>query len=183
MNLEKISIGKFIHYLQEGLSFKGSYYCVSHSIERTKGNQFAVFFISSHIYGLERMLTVKWNSDTEFGTGYRTPKAQSSLFEEVEKQEIENENYVWLSRKLYDFLKEKQTISNLELYEFTLKMGFLPKHTNAILFDWKRQGELNIRDAQTSMPIDKPRSFFNKWNDYRTKQPKILISFKDHGTE
>lgn len=175
---ENLSIDKFIQYTTEAFSFNNKYYCANHTIERSKGNLFAVFFITSHIYGLERMLTVKWDEDKEFGQGHRIKPDQVSLFEQEEKQEIQNHNYESLSNELNAFIKKKEKITNLELYEFTLRKNFLPKHSNQILNNWKKEKAIVILDALTNIQIDKPRTFYNKWDDYKTKIPKIIIKLK-----
>lgn len=175
---EALSIEDFIEYITEGFSFQNDFYCVNHTIERSKGNLFAVFFITSHIYGLERMLSVKWEEDKEFGKGHRIKSPQKSLFEKDEKEEIESINYIWLSRNLHDFIESKKQISNLDLYEFTLIKGYLPKHTNQILHDWHVQNSLIIIDAETGIEIRKPRTFHNKWDAYKERKAKIFIKIK-----
>ena len=175
---ESLSIENFIEYITEGFNFQNEFYCVNHTIERSKGNLFAVFFITSHIYGLERMLAVKWEEDKEFGKGHRIKSAQKSLFEKDEKEEIQSINYVWLSRNLHDFIERKNQISNLDLYEFTLTKGFLPKHTNQILRDWDEQNSLFTIDAVTGIEFRKPRTFHNKWDAYKERKPKIFIKLK-----
>ncbi len=175
---DTLSIKQFIEYITEGFTFQNEFYCVNHTIERSKGNLFAIFFITSHIYGLERMLSVKWEEDRDFGKGHRIKSTQQSLFEKDEKKEIESINYVWLSKNLHDFIEEKTQISNLELYEFTLSKGFLPKHTNQILHDWNDQSALTVIDALTKEEESKPRTFHNKWDAYKEKKPKIFIKLK-----
>ncbi len=177
-NLEKVDVETFTRYLSEGLSFQEKYFCVSHQIERSKNNLFAVFFITSHIYGLERMLTVKWENDKDFGTGYRQPQPQISMFEQEEKKDIESLNYVWLSRNLHDLIEERKVISNLDLYKFTLQKGFLPKHSNSILKNWVSEKAIMVLNAETGEIIVSPRTFHNKWEDYREGKPKIQIKFK-----
>ena len=180
---ESLHIEEFINYIKEGFSFNGEFYSVSHSIERSKGSLFAVFFITSHIYGLERMLTVKWAEDKDFGEGHRIKSAQTNLFEEEIKEEIESQNYEWLARNLHDFIEAKGKISNLELYEFTLKNSFLPKHSNRVLNDWKKEECIIVTDASSNQVILKPKTFCNKWDDYKTKKPKIYIKLKsENGT-
>lgn len=179
---DNLTIYKLIEYITTGFSFNDKFYCVNHSIERSKGNFYAIFFITSHIYGLERMLSVKWQEDKEFGKGHRIKSPQLSLFDDEEKEEIKNNNYVWLASNLHDYIEEMNIISNLDLYKFTLTKGFLPKHSNQILKDWKNQSAIKVLNATTNVEILKPRSFHNNYNDYKSQIPKILIKFKSHGT-
>lgn len=174
---EDLSIHDFIDYITKGFTFKGNNYCVSHSIERSKNNFFAVFFMTKHILGLERMLTVKWGEDNDFGKAYLIKKEsnQLGLFTQLDKETNQKNNYQKLSEILLRKISNKHEFNNLDLYESTLKNEFLPKHSNQVMRDLKKAKRIKVLDAVTRNEIEKPRTYFNKWDDFRTKQPKIII--------
>lgn len=171
------NVFEFIAFIKEALSFNNAYYTSSHYIERDKGNYYAVFFITSNIYGLERMLQVKWVKDAFFGQGYRKESAQKSLFETEEKEEVMNINLDSLSNDIKEYLQNGSYKTNLELYEFILKMEFLPKYANKILKSWQKENPF-VYDSKTNKLILKPRSFYLTYKEYKTKSPKVYFKLK-----
>lgn len=171
------SVFDFITFIKEALSFNDTYYTCSHYIERDKGNYYAVFFITPNIYGLERMLHVKWGKDASYGQGYRKESAQKSLFEIEEKEELMNINIEGLSKNIHEFLKNDKHKTNLELYEFVLRKEFLPKYANEILRSWQKQNPF-VYDIKTNELILKPRSFYLTYEEYKTKSPKVYFKIK-----
>lgn len=172
---EKASdVFEFIGLIKEALSFDGQYYTCSHYIERDKGNYYAVFFITSNIYGLERMLAVKWNKDASSGKGYRKESAQKSLFEIEEKDDEFSISLDSFSRKVLEFLKETPQKNNLELYEFVLRNEFLPKHANEVLRSLQKKKPF-VYDILTESLILKPKSFYLTYEEFKTKSPKVYF--------
>ncbi len=176
-NEKATNVFEFIAFIKQALSFNDEYYTSSHYIERDKGNYYAVFFITSNIYGLERMLQVKWAKDTSFGQGYRKESAQKSLFEIEEKEEKLNVKLGSLSKSINDFLQNGHLKNNIELYEFVLRMEFLPKHANEILRSWQKQKPF-VFDFTTNKLILKPRSFYLTYDEYKTQSPKVYFQLK-----
>ncbi|MDR2205069.1 MAG: three-Cys-motif partner protein TcmP [Flavobacteriaceae bacterium] len=76
------SIGEYIFSIKEALSINHKYYTCSHYIEREKGNYYALFFMTSNIYGLEKMLETKWKLSPISGKGFNQQK-QMGLFDET----------------------------------------------------------------------------------------------------
>jgi three-Cys-motif partner protein len=167
---------EFIKFIKEALSFNDEYYTSSHYIERSKGNYYAVFFITSNIYGLERMLQVKWNKDSSFGQGFRKIPSQKSMFEVEENEKASELNSDWLSPSISEFLNSGLK-NNLELYEFILKKEFLPKHANEILRSWQKLNPFAY-DVNTKELILKPRSFYLTYDEFKSKVPKIFFKLK-----
>jgi len=60
----------FIHQIKEALTFDKRFYTCSHYIERGKGNYYALFFITSNMYGLDKMVEAKWELDPVKGKGF-----------------------------------------------------------------------------------------------------------------
>jgi hypothetical protein len=70
------------------------------------------------------MLEAKWAVDKTHGKGFISEKTLSFL------NEIEVSGY---KEKLCSFIDSADYRTNKELYEFGLRNGFLPKHTNEVL--------------------------------------------------
>ncbi len=135
----------YINELTQAFSFDNSYYTSSHYIQRDSANYYAVFFIGHHIYGLEKFLEVKWKNDS-LGKGFNQQSIGNTLF--GDNLEVLDKTYTEerLEKILKELLKQRQSCNNLELYEFTLKNQFLPKHCNEVIRRLKREGKLVIQD-------------------------------------
>lgn len=135
------SVWKFIAQLKEGFqSYLGpQYYVDNFSLKKEENTVFCLYFFTSHIKGFEKMLEAKWEIDTDQGRGwkYTDNSSQIPLFEEAFTNELED--------KLKQFLKDKRF--NDEVYEFTLRQGYLPKHANQILLQWQKNRTLDVNLA------------------------------------
>ena len=148
------SVWKFISQLKEGFqSYIGDNYFVDNfSIKKDENTVFCLFFFTTHIRGFEKMLEAKWEIDTENGRGWEFTGNTPSLFFEYKTNELE--------QKLKSFLQGKKC-SNGEVYEFTLRQGYLPKHTNEIFEQWQTQNTLNVFLANGSKA--RKKSFYIKY--------------------
>jgi len=129
------NIFKYIHFIKNALSINNTYFTCSHYIEREKGFYYALFFIGSHIFGLEKMLDTKWKLDPVKGKGFNQNKNpnQLSMFDE-QMNEIDNLREIsYLENVIYQIIKQKDATTNIEIYESTLRNEFLPKHANIVL--------------------------------------------------
>ncbi len=126
----------YIHYVADALKFGNKYFATSYFIERDKANYFALFFMSSSIFGFEKILETKWTLDEEHGGGFRIPEQTPNLFAEEFALETQNHNALRLRHLLEEALKTPKT--NKELYEFVLRNEFLPKHANEVLKEMQR---------------------------------------------
>lgn len=173
-NFEKHdNVFDFINALTLAFSFNGKFFSCAHYIERDKGNYYGVFFITSHIYGLERMLSVKWEKDQIHGQGFRKPEKQTRLFETEEKIEDQNYNLAWLAKNIHDYLTSGPLKNNLDLYEFVLRKNFLPKHANAILKDWQKEKQF-VLDFESKTPLQRKNSFYLSFYEFKTNLPKVI---------
>lgn len=102
------------------------------SLIKDNNNINGIIFISNHRKGQEQFLKTAWTIDKDFGEGNKNldrdiTKDKGSLFySNIEPSEKE-QKYKTI---LIDFLKEQRT--NIEIKNFGLDNGFLPKHTNKI---------------------------------------------------
>lgn len=101
-------------------------------INQKNKNHYALFFMSSNIYGLEKFNEVKWKLDTCEGKSmeFEHDALQISVFEEYIYQETLKELRVNLVNYLTRGDYEK--ISNNELYSYIIKHGYLPTHFNSV---------------------------------------------------
>jgi three-Cys-motif partner protein len=171
-----LSSDDYIRAVREALKF-GRYYSTSFVIERDSSNQYAVFFMTRHIYGYEKILEVKWKMDEDEGRGFGQPDPNPtfSLFAAEEKVLAKEENYRRLEKLLADFLGEPRT--NRELYEQALELEFLPKHANEVFKRWQESGDLEVTDAQTGKPARKG-GFYLSWDSYRQHTPRARFNLK-----
>jgi three-Cys-motif partner protein len=140
------NIFEFINAITKALSFSDKFYSSSHYIERGKGNYYAIFFITSNMYGLERMIEVKWKQDPSHGKGFMRKK-QPGLFDELlkeydRKRELENLRAILLNK----LLTYSNGMPNTEIYSITLKNEFLPKHANEIIKQLRIENKIYTTD-------------------------------------
>jgi len=129
------SIFSFIQSIKKILSINDTYYTCSHYIERGNGSYYAIFFIGSNIYGLEKMVETKWKLDPGQGKGFKQKEnpGQLSMFEDEIKMFDILQSISTLENIIYQEISKRSILTNVELYEISLKNEFLPKHTNSAL--------------------------------------------------
>jgi three-Cys-motif partner protein len=157
----------FVSELCEGFrKFMGQDYFVdTFTIQKDEQTVFCLFFFSSHIYGFEKMLKVKWDIDSEQGKGWEY-NAMPTLFADFKTNPLE--------QKLRQFLKEPRT--NGEVYAFTLHAGFLPKHTNEILDSWKNQPNFTVVSPKGEK-VPKG-AYYISYDNYKNAPGKVKICIK-----
>src|SRR6185312_1147684 len=152
----------FINRLKEGFkaSLKGSF-VDSFTLEREKGQYFAMYFFTSHIKGFEKMLETKWEIDINNGRGYKYEKS-GDLFSSTEVSDWEG--------RLKEYIGSEKRY-NADVYEFTLHNGFLPKHTNQILEDWLDAGKLSV--IATEGETAKRKAFYLNYKNYNAIPKRV----------
>lgn len=139
------SVFDFINAITKAISFEANYFSCSHYIERGKGNYYAVFFITSHIYGLERMLEVKWKADPSKGKGFM--KEDWGLFEDQRVEYNKAIQLEFLKGLIVQGMRKSNIgVSNIDLYRLALTNEFLPKHVNQVLKEMKKEKRLVTTD-------------------------------------
>jgi hypothetical protein len=166
-DLNNDSIFKYIQSIKKSFSINDTYYTCSYYIERGKGSYYALFFICSNIYGLEKMLETKWALDTGQGKGFKQNEnpMQLSMFDEELKifdalQSISNFENV-----IYQEITQNGILTNVELYELTLKNEFLPKHSTTALDNLIRKEKIR--------KINNSKGYGVNYSNYKNK---IVVS-------
>ncbi|GHV91591.1 hypothetical protein AGMMS50268_20940 [Spirochaetia bacterium] len=136
MRTEKLSVMDYIQNISKALKYNDKFFTTSYYIERDKTNYFALFFMTSHKYGFEKILEVKWELDDKAGRGFTQPESPG-LFDEILDEQSKNESFKRLENMLLNYLTNPKT--NQQIYNFTLENEFLPKHTNAIFERWQSE--------------------------------------------
>lgn len=169
MRKEHIPVMDYIHFITEALR-DNRFFTTSYYIERNAATHFALFFVSPHIFGFEKILEVKWQLDDEAGRGFKIPKSQG-LFDEQFAEEAKNKNAARLETILMQHLLESKT--NKEIYEITLKNEFLPKHTTEIFEKWQTNNpKFKVYDLQSGKGARK-KSFYISWTNYKEDADKV----------
>lgn len=171
-----INVKDYIHYVADALKFQDMFFATSYFIERDKANFFALFFMSSNIYGFEKILDVKWALDEEYGGGFILPEVTGNLFAEEESLEAKNDNARKLKSILEEFLRFPRT--NIELYEFVLRNEFLPKHANEVLREMQQNNpKFSVINVATGKNARK-NSFYLSYQHYK-EQPIVKIHIEE----
>lgn len=163
----------FIRALEEALKFGNHYYATSYYIKNHTGHNYGMFFITSNLLGLQKIVEVKWTLDDQEGQGY-SGKLQRDFVLEFEAISTFGDN-------LRAFLGAAER-TNIELYEFVIQQGFLPKHANEVLKQLCKHGELETVDLATGGPARK-NSFKLSYEEFKTKQPCILYRLRERDNE
>lgn len=162
----------YIRYVADALKFNNTFFATSYYIERDKANCFALFFMSSNIFGFEKILETKWALDEEHGGGFKLPEATGNLFEEEFTLEAKNDNARRLKSILEEALKSPHT--NNEIYEIVLRNEFLPKHANEVLRELQQNNPrfsvINIATGKSA----RKNSFYLSYQQYK-KAPIVKM--------
>ena len=169
INKEKSkNVWEYIRALKEGFKkFIGNDYFVdSFTLKKEENTIFCLFFFSSHIRGYEKMLETKWEIDKEQGRGWNYDNNPSTLFSDLETNKLKD--------FLTDFLKNSRT--NGEIYTFTLRKGFLPKHSVQILKKLQDDNRLELIKKDNSKI--RKGAFYINYKDYKDNFNKLTIKLK-----
>ncbi|MDR2971766.1 MAG: three-Cys-motif partner protein TcmP [Bacteroidales bacterium] len=172
---EHIPVMEYIQFITEALKFN-KFYTTSYYIERDVANYFALFFMSSHIFGFEKILEVKWQLDEEAGRGFKIPSMQKGFFDDYFAQETKEKN----AAKLESMLLERLTLprTNKQIYEETLKYEFLPKHTTEIFKTWQLNNpKFKVYDIKTRNEARKG-AFYISYDHYKESEAKVQFKME-----
>lgn len=151
-----------IKAIETALSFDGSHFSTSYHLKNKQGKYYALFFMASHILGLQKIIEVKWGLDEQQGSGFNDTN-QQDMFLEVEKT-------AQLETELKNYTQEAR--NNNELYEWTLKQGFLPKHTNLILKELKLNSHIQVEYS-----LGTKSGYHINYTNYKKNVIKVKIAY------
>lgn len=169
---EKLDIFNYIEELRKAFSFNDQFYTASHYIERNKANYYALFFMGHHIYGLEKFIEAKWKN-ASLGQGFNQNKEKNTLFGDTLVEYDKNisiENLEKLFRKRI----EQKEVTNIELYEFTLRHQFKPSHMNELLRQWKAAKKMQVLDG-TGKIIENIKGFALNYDNFKTDKVSYIF--------
>jgi len=172
---EHISVMEYIQHIAEALKYK-KFYTTSYFIERDAVNYFALFFMSSHIFGFEKILDVKWQLDEEDGRGFKIPSIQKGLFDDIFAKQTKDKN----AAKLESILSKLLTVpkNNKQIYEEILKHEFLPKHANEIFKTWQLNNpKFKVYETKSGKEARKG-SFYISYDNYKIDEVKVQFKIE-----
>ncbi|HEY5327118.1 MAG TPA: three-Cys-motif partner protein TcmP [Mucilaginibacter sp.] len=170
------NIFEYINEIKKALSFGGNFFTCSHYLERERGSYYALFYISPHIYGLDKMVETKWSADPIAGKGFNQEKfnPQGSLFV-TEFKELDTRKQIdFLKKQILKELKDKQQLNNLEIYKLTLLNEFKPSHANGILKELLKSKRVKAYNPD-NIPINGELGFGISYKDFSSKNVKIIF--------
>jgi len=163
------NVWNFISDFKQGFqkNLGNNFFVDTFTIQKDTNTVFCLFFFTSHIKGFEKMLEAKWEIDTEYGKGWNYTGNTPSLFHEYKTNPLEIQ--------LKKFLKAKLR-NNREVYEFTLRHGFLPKHTNEIFYNWQNNGDMEV--LTVSGEKARKKSFYVGYSYFKSDDKKVTFNLK-----
>lgn len=165
----------FIEHIRKALNFDDEYYSTSFYLQRdNRGHYFAMFSITPNLKGLEKIVEVKWALNDETGEGFELPKPMG-LFDDQFKQKAKEDQFNKLKSLIIEFISNKDSVNNNELYEFTLKNMFLPKHCNEVLKHLQANGKISVFDVEKDDEARKG-SFYLSYKNFSKDFIKVKIS-------
>ena len=168
---------EYIKYVANALKFNNTFFATSYFIERDKSNYFALFFMSSNIFGFEKILETKWKLDEEHGGGFRLPEKEQTIdmFADEFALETKNENARRLKKILEEALKSPKT--NNDIYELVVRNEFLPKHANEVLKDLQNTNpKFSVIDILTGKKARKS-AFYLTYKNY-SSAPVVIMQIE-----
>lgn len=174
---EKLSnVFEFIHEVKNALSFNNKFYTCSHYIERGKNNYYALFFITSNLLGLDKMVEAKWKLDPVKGKGY-TQKKVPTLFD-AEFEETDNKREIdFLKQTIFTFIQQKELVSNTQVYELALINEFRATHAKAVLDELIKSGKVETYNAQ-GIRLDAGGAYYLDYTHFKQSNNKIYFKIK-----
>jgi len=170
---EHLPVMEYIQCITDALKYDNKFYATSYYIERDSTKYFALFFMSSHIFGFEKILEVKWDLDEEAGRGFNIPAKQPGLFDDYFANAEKEKNATRLELILLELLKDPKT--NRQIYKETLQHEFLPKHTNAIFGQWQsNKPNFKVLDIKTKKEARKG-SFYISYDSFNEDRVQFKL--------
>jgi three-Cys-motif partner protein len=177
------NIFDFIHEIKIALTFDNKFYTCSHYIERDKGNYYALFFITSNMYGLDKMVEAKWKLDPIKGKGFTQKRSspQTSMFND-HFEEQDNKRYLdFLKDLILKELKSRGRLSNCELYKLSLLNEFKPMHAKTLLVELVAAKKILPYDAKGNL-LSQIDGAYMDYEHFKRKSELIFYKLNNNGT-
>jgi len=175
---------EFIYELKDALTFGSKYYTCSYYIERGKGNYYAVFFITSNLLGLEKMIEAKQKLDPNRGKGYdkKNLAIRNSLFADQIQEEDRHKALEYLKEILLKELREKiNGLTNCDIYYLTVTNEFLPTNANSVLKELIKEQKV-LPYYGIDQNLSSGAGYYINFDHYKKKDIKVTFKSKIHGT-
>lgn len=168
------NIFDYINEIKKALTFNNQFFTCSHYLERESGNYYALFYISPHIYGLDKMVETKWAADPVNGKGYKQESAQYSFFDSEFKQADTRKQIEFLKNQILTELKLKMQLNNLDIYRLTLLNEFKPSHANGVLKELLKSKRIHAYNPDNTAS-DAVLGFGISYKDFSNSNVKIIF--------
>jgi len=166
---------EFIYEIKNALRFDNQFFSCSHYIERDKGNYYALFFITSNMYGLEKMVDSKWALDPIKGKGF-DQKRSGGMFE-AQFQEFDNKQQIeFLKELILKYLQKNGHISNDEIYVLGLMNEFRPKDVVSVIKGFMNGGRVEGYKSSGQKLVGNDNLYIN-YQQYKWNANKIIFKF------
>jgi len=114
-------------------------------------NIYGIIFGTSNLRGVEKFLDVAWkanevNGEADYDIDEDSAKAQLDLFagKKLTKKE-------WFLQELENFVRDKKSMTNAQIYEFTLENGFQCSYARKCLLDLRRAKKVHFQGQRTGL--------------------------------
>lgn len=168
------NIFDYINEIKKALSFDSQFYTCSHYLERESGNYYALFYISPHIYGLDKMVETKWSTDPVTGKGFKQESTQFSFFDSEFKENDTRKQLEYLKNQILTELKSKTQLNNLDIYRLTLLNEFKPSHANGVLKELLKSKRIHAYNPDNTAS-DAVLGFGISYKDFSNSNVKIIF--------
>lgn len=160
------SVYQFIEQFKASLrAYLGKDYFVdTFTIEKDKATVYCLFFFSSHIRGFEKMLETKWEIDQDHGKGWSYEKTRD-MFSFVKMNSLEE--------NLLSIISDNEKQYNGKLYEYALRLGFLPKHVTEVLNSLQKDNKIKI--LSDSLTKIRKGAFYISYENYKNEPQKVYF--------
>lgn len=163
------SVYEFIAKFKEALKnyLSNDFFVDTFTIEKDEATVFCLFFFSSHIRGFEKMLETKWQIDADEGKGWSYERTMN-LFSFFKINPLE--------QKLVQLLLSGNKIYNGDIYEFTLRYGFLPTHAAEVFNALQSNNKLEVlSDKQEKI---RKGAFYISYDNFKESPKKVYFKLK-----
>ena len=167
---ERMSHRKYIRLFTNKMKLAvGKQYVDSFFIKASPTTYHAMFFFTSHVRGAEKLLEAKWKIDTDSGEGWDHKQIGGLFGSELKVGGLDQ---LLRSRQLSPLIAG---CTNIDLYDWTIQQGYLPKHTNEVLKSMVGEG-LSVTKFNSS-ELARRGSYYISYA-HSKQPPKVTLQLK-----